>query len=248
MGARTMRIAFSLPMIAIAATACASVSHGQIEYAPPPMSYAGYPSHPVYPVGAAPARGEESREQSASLWETTPTALLSMRRAKEVGDLLTVVVEMDDRASLQNSLSRNRSANEDMSLDAFLGLTDWMNGVLPGSNALSPGMQYDRSSSLTGQGAVNRAEKVTFTLAARVVGVEPNGNLIIHGYQETRVSNEIRYLTVSGVVRAQDITRTNTVSYEKIADARMAYISNGDASSAAERKALPRKLDKALPF
>jgi flagellar L-ring protein precursor FlgH len=95
---------------------------------------------------------------------------------------------------------------------------------------------------------VNRAEKIAFTLAARVVAVEPNGNLVIQGYQQTRVSNEVRYLMVSGVVRAQDITRTNTVSYEKIAEADLSYVSTGDASSAAQRKPLARTIDRILPF
>ena len=95
---------------------------------------------------------------------------------------------------------------------------------------------------------MNRAEKVTFTLAARVVGIEPNGNLMIRGYQQTQVSNEVRYLTVSGVIRAQDITRTNTVSYEKIADAQIAYVSSGEATANTEMKAIPKLLDRYNPF
>lgn len=243
MGPHTMKQFMPLPFLALAA-ACASTQAPLPAQPVPMMAQAPYP----YPVSDLPAYGTEPRAASASLWETAPTALLSMRRAKEVGDLLTVVVEMDDRASIQNSLSRNRSANDDLNVDAFFGLTNWANNILPGASPLSPGIDYSRSSSLNGAGAVNRAEKIAFTLAARVVGVEPNGNLVIQGYQQTQVSNEVRYLTVAGVVRAQDITRTNTVSYEKIADANLAYVSTGDASSAAERKSLPRRIDRVLPF
>jgi flagellar L-ring protein precursor FlgH len=171
-----------------------------------------------------------------------------MRRAKEIGDLLTVVVEMNDQASLQNSLSRSRNSNDDLNVDALLGLPEWANGVLPGGASLSPGVDINRSSDLNGSGAVRRAEKITFRLASRVVGVEPNGNLVIQGYQQTRVSNEVRYLTVSGVIRAQDITRTNTVTYEKIADAQLAYVSEGVATGSVQRAAVPRLLDKVLPF
>lgn len=183
-----------------------------------------------------------------SLWATTPNALLSMRRAKEVGDLLTVVVEMNDKASLQNSLSRSRSQSEDLNVDALFGLPEWANGVLPGGASLSPGIDTERNSDLNGSGAVNRAEKVAFRLATRVVGVEPNGNLIIEGYQETRVSNEVRYLTVSGVIRSQDVTRMNTVSYEKIADARLAYVSSGEATGATARSAVSKFLSRVVPF
>lgn len=241
MGACPMKHILPLPVLALAA-ACASTQ------APAPAQPPALVSHQSFQGFGAPVFDAEHRAESASLWETTPTALLSMRRAKEVGDLLTVVVEMNDRASMQNSLSRSRSANEDMSLDAFFGLTGWANGMLPGSSPLSPAIDYGRSSNLNGSGAVNRAEKIAFTLAARVVAVEPNGNLVIQGYQQTRVSNEVRYLMVSGVVRAQDITRTNTVSYEKIAEADLSYVSTGDASSAADRKPLARRFDRILPF
>jgi flagellar L-ring protein precursor FlgH len=236
-----MKHILPLPILALAA-ACAT-SNSSVPGQPAPLVSPGQ-----FSAFGMPALDAGPRSESASLWETAPTALLSMRRAKEVGDLLTVVVEMNDRASMQTSLSRSRSANEDMSLDAFFGLTDWANGLLPGASPISPAIDYGRSSSLNGAGAVNRSEKVAFTLAARVVGVEPNGNLVIQGYQQTRVSNEVRYLTVSGVVRAQDITRTNTVSYEKIAEADLSYLSMGDAASAAQRRPLARRIDRFVPF
>ena len=198
-------------------------------------------------VGATFAENEETR-QNPSLWATNPNSLLSMRRAKEIGDLLTVIVEMDDKASLQSSLSRSRNSSDDLNLNALLGLPQWANGVLPGGATVSPAVDIDRTSNTNGSGSVNRAEKVTFRLASRVVGVEPNGNLIIEGYQQTRVSNEVRYLTVSGVIRAQDITRTNTVTYDKIADANLAYVSNGEATDSVKRGAVPKLLDKVLPF
>lgn len=239
MGPRTMKTFFALPIAALATVACAS-SAQQVPDFEPPVAYTGYPG----PMPEA----VDPNAQNASLWETAPTALLSMRRAKEVGDLLTVVVEMNDQASLQSSLSRNRDSSDDFNVDALFGLPEWANGVLPGGASLSPGVDVSRNSSQNGSGAVNRAEKVTFTLAARVVGVEPNGNLIIHGYQQTRVSNEIRYLTVSGVIRAQDITRMNAVTYDKIADAKLAYVSNGDAASAINRKAGTKIVDRVVPF
>ena len=205
------------------------------EAVPPPKPFS-------YPVA------EEAPIAKASLWTSAPNALLSMRRAKEVGDLLTVVVEMNDQANLQSSLSRSRTSNDDLNVNALLGLPQWANNVLPGGATLSPGVDMNRSSNLNGNGAVNRAEQITFRLASRVVGVEPNGNLVIQGYQQTQVSNEIRYLSVTGVVRAQDITRTNTVTYDKIADAQLAYVSRGEATGAIKRSLVPKALDKYVPF
>lgn len=230
----------SLSLLAAAVTACASAPQPAANVAPPQFEPYTGPWSNQY-TG-------EAKPQNASLWANSPDALLSMRRAKDVGDLLTVVVEMNDQASLQSSLSRSRDSSENMDIEAFLGLPEWANGVLPGGASLSPTYEYDRASDLNGSGSVNRAEKVTFTLAARVVAVEPNGNLVIQGYQQTQVSNEVRYLTVSGVIRAQDITRTNTVSYEKIADAQIAYVSSGEATAPAEMKAVPKLLDRFNPF
>ncbi len=240
MGTRTMKRFMSLSLAAVAVTACASSPHQQLELAP--AQFDTYNGPWASEASAVP------KAENASLWATSSDSLLSMRRAKDVGDLLTVLVEMNDKASLQSSLTRNRDSSENMNIDSFLGLPEWANGVLPGGASLSPTYEYDRNSNLSGNGAVNRAEKVTFTLAARVVGIEPNGNLVIRGYQQTQVSNEVRYLTVAGVIRAQDITRTNTVSYEKIADAQLAYVSSGEATANTEMKAIPKLLDRYNPF
>ncbi len=227
-------------VVALTVSACASGGTQSAEQTAPPPQQIDW-AQTTRTADPAPA-------QSASLWSTAPNALLGMRRAKDVGDLLTVVVDMNDQANVQTSLSRNRSTNEQFNLGALFGLPQWANGVLPGGASVSPGVDYDRTSALTGNGAVNRAEQVTFQLSARVVGVEPNGNLIIAGYQQTQVSNEIRYLTVSGVIRAQDITRTNTVSYEKIADANLSYLSQGETMAGMKRGLVPRVLQTVLPF
>lgn len=203
---------------------------------------------PENPVDRRTYIPETPLADSPSLWVTSPTALLSFGRAKDVGDLLTVVVEMDDQASLQNSLSRTRSSSENLELEAFFGLPEWATTILPGGAGLSPAIDIGRDSDLQGTGSVNRAERVAFRLASRVVGVEQNGNLIIQGYQETRISNEVRYLTISGVIRVQDINRDNTISYEKIADARISNISMGAATSAVKRGIVPKVLDTVNPF
>ena len=228
-------------VLAAALTACAS---GGTDAGPTTIEVQQSPFWGQTEASYGPPKGEAS----ASLWTTAPNALLGMRRAKDVGDLLTVVVDMNDQASLQTSLSRNRSTNEQLNLGALLGLPQWANGVLPGGATVSPAIDYDRTSALTGDGAVNRAEQVTFQLSARVVGVEPNGNLVIAGYQQTQVSDEIRYLTVSGVIRAQDITRTNTVTYEKIADASLSYLSRGETQAGIKRGMVPKVLEQVLPF
>ena len=238
MGFSAMKMLLSTTVLATALTACASSKHSG-----PMVEHAGYTQWATHV-----SELETDTNPNPSLWATSPNALLSMRRAKEVGDLLTVVVEMNDQASLKSSLSRSRDSSEDFSVDALFGLPDVVNRALPGAASVLPAIDFNRNSNLNGSGAVNRAEKIAFTLAARVVGLEPNGNLVIQGYQQTRVGSEVRYLSVAGVIRAQDITRTNTVSYEKIADARMSYVNEGDTTGGGGRKLVPRLLDKVVPF
>ncbi|MCR9270632.1 MAG: flagellar basal body L-ring protein FlgH [Henriciella sp.] len=236
-----LEIAALSGVLAVTLTACASGGSDQANQnvsAEPPTYWASTEASYTKQEGAS----------AASLWTTAPNALLGMRRAKDVGDLLTVVVDMNDQASMQTSLSRNRQTNEQFNIAALLGLPQAAGGLLPNGATLSPAIDYDRSSALSGDGALNRAEQVTFRLAARVVGVEPNGNLVIAGYQQTQVSDEVRYLTVSGVIRAQDITRTNTVSYEKIADANLSYLSRGETQAGIKRGMVPKVLEKVLPF
>jgi len=230
----------------IADLALASCASGASSTSTGPVSAEPYPSQPyfAFPPQAQPP----NNRQTASLWDTSPQALLGMRRAKDVGDLLTVVVQMNDQASLQSSLSRSRSSDKNLNVNALFGLPNLAGAALPAGASLSPGIDYGSNSALNGSGTVNRAEQVAFTLGARVVGVEPNGNLVIKGYQQTRVSNEVRYLAISGVVRTQDIARTNTVSYEKIADANITYVSEGEAVGPVKRGAATKFLDWIVPF
>ena len=236
-----MKNKLGLPVAALALVACASGEKGAVTTAQLPIE------HDIDWGATAPPTTEPA-QPNASLWATSAGSLLSMRRAKAVGDLLTVVVEMDDQASVESSLSRSRSSDEDLNVNALFGLPSAAGALLPNGASLNPGVDYNRSSALNGAGAVSRTDRVAFTLAARVIGIEPNGNLIISGYQQTRVANEIRYLTVSGVIRAQDITRTNTVSYEKIADATLEYLNQGEALQQRAKGNLTGILDRVLPF
>lgn len=230
--------------IAFVVTACAGTPN-----IPEPVVTSMIPySAPDNPIDRRTYVPEIPDTDNPSLWATSPTSLLSFGRARDVGDLLTVIVQMNDQASLQNNLTRTRSSSENLELEALFGLPEWAAGVLPGAASLTPAIDIGRDSNLQGQGMINRAERVAFRLSARVVGVEPNGNLIIQGYQETRISNEVRYLTVAGVIRVQDITRRNTISYDQIADARISYISAGAATGSVQPGIVPRVLDTINPF
>lgn len=156
-------------------------------------------------------------------WEGTSADLFRDRRAMRRGDLLTVKIGIDDKAKIDSNSERKR----DSKLSAGFGITaDFLPAKIPTNGEAS----VNSKSESKGEGSIDRSEKIELSVAAVVTDIMPNGNLLISGSQEVRVNFEMRVLTIAGIVRPQDITRDNTVSYEKIAEARISYGGRGRLS------------------
>ncbi|MEL7116604.1 MAG: flagellar basal body L-ring protein FlgH, partial [Pseudomonadota bacterium] len=164
---------------------------------------------------------------TASLWTRSRGSLLGDRRAVQQGDILTVVIEIDDSASISNSSNRSRSGSENLSIPQFLGIPQRIDPNLPDGATLRNAVSTTSSSSSGGDGSVRRNEELTLRVAATVRGVLPNGVLEIVGRQEVRVNFEVRELLVSGYVRPEDISRQNEITYDKVAAARISYGGRG---------------------
>jgi flagellar L-ring protein precursor FlgH len=184
----------------------------------------------------------------ASLWRAGRESLLGSQRAEQVGDILTVVIEIDDRAEISNSTSRSRSGSENLSIPDFLGLPERINGVLPDGASLDSAANANSSSSSNGDGSVRRNEKLTLRVAATITDVLPNGVLALQGSQEVRVNFELRELLVSGYVRPGDISRQNEISYDKIAAARISYGGRGQITDMQQPRYGQQVADIILPF
>lgn len=185
---------------------------------------------------------------TGSLWQSGPKSLFGDRRARSVGDIVTVLIEIKDEAAISNSTSRTRKGAENVSVGAAYGLTRLADRLLPGSNTLNPGVETDSSSNSTGTGTISREEKITLRLAATVVNVLPNGHLVIRGSQEVRVNFELRDLQVAGIVRPEDISRKNVITYDKIADARIAYGGRGHITDVQQPRIGQQVIDLLSPF
>lgn len=150
-------------------------------------------------------------------------------KAMNVGDVVTVVISMDDRAILGNSTDRSREAKIKSKWSFLLDLASIIGGPAGSQTKQTGAWQNDIDSrtQTQGQGSINRSEQIRFTLAAAVTAVLPNGNLVLHGSQEIRVNNELRVLTVGGLARPRDISKDNSISYDKIAEARVSYGGRG---------------------
>jgi flagellar L-ring protein precursor FlgH len=244
-----------LLIAALAMLASACVSRGDHFGKAPSMSAPGDPRKEVPPIAEeriaiarAHAPAPTANAPSGSLWRSDPTSLFGDRRARTLGDIVTVVVEIDEEAEIRNRTNRARDATEGLSLPNFFGVQTLAADVLPGGATLDPAIDASSNSATNGDGTIRRQEKLTLQVAATVVQVLPNGHLVISGNQEVRVNSELRDLQVAGVIRPEDISRRNTITYEKIADARVIYGGRGTLTDLQDPRYGHQALDAVLPF
>ena len=186
--------------------------------------------------------------QPNSLWRPGSRAFLKDQRASNVGDILTVIIEIQDNAAINNTTTRARSAGENASASAFLGYEQSLAAILPEAVDPTNLVDLDSNSSSTGGGGVNRNEAINLRVAALVTQVLPNGNLVLAGRQEVRVNYEKRELQVAGIIRPEDITSTNTIAYDQIAEARIAYGGQGQISDLQQPRYGQQVFDILWPF
>lgn len=185
---------------------------------------------------------------AASLWSGGRQSLLGDRRAMQRGDILTVVIEIDEEAQISNSTSRSRDGSENLSIPQLFGVPQRLNERLPEGAAMADAVSVTSGSSSGGDGSVSRQEELTLRVAATVMEVLPNGVLAIQGSQEVRVNFELRELLVTGYVRPADISRQNEITYDKIAAARISYGGRGQITDMQQPRYGQQALDMILPF
>ena len=155
-----------------------------------------------------------------SLWNGSRSDLFSDQRATKIGDVITVMIAIDDNATFGNNTDRAMNSE-------IKGGINFTNQQSSSQTQWNPQADLTSSSSTQGQGSIDRSEKINLSVAAVVTDVLPNGNLVVSGSQEVRVNYELRVLNVAGIIRPLDISRSNTISYDKIAEARISYGGRG---------------------
>lgn len=183
-----------------------------------------------------------------SLWRHGARAFFKDQRAARVGDLLTVMISMDDNATISNKTTRARTNAEGAAASSLLGFETKLSKILP--NAVNPGslLALDSNTSNVGEGTINRDEKIEMKIAAVITQRLPNGNLVLSGRQEVRVNFEVRQLQVAGVIRPEDIKADNTITSDKIAEARISYGGKGHISDVQQPRYGAQVLDVIFPF
>jgi flagellar L-ring protein FlgH len=208
---------------------------------PPPMTPSADPTKDPkwHPVSLPMPRPAPDPPTAASLWRPGSHAFFNDPRAAQVGDIITVVVNMADSAVLNNGTTATRAGSVVAGAPNLLGVT---------GSALSQLVSTNGTGSQVGVGNITRNETIALRVAAVVTQVMPNGNLALVGRQEFRVNSELRDLVVSGIVRPQDINADNTVLHDRLAEARISYGGRGQLTDVQTARWGQQILDIASPF
>ena len=186
--------------------------------------------------------------EASSLWAAGQDSLFSDRRASRTGDILTVVIEIDDSAEISNTSGRSRTGSQNSSITGLLGIPQRLDSILPNGATSAEAVDTSGASTFNGQGTTSRNEKLTLRVAATVVDQLPNGVLRIEGVQEVRVNFEMRELLISGYVRPIDISRQNEITYDKIAGAQISYGGRGQITDVQQPTYGQQIVDALIPF
>jgi len=247
---RINRIILSGAMLSLAAAAggCSSIDRlSQIGEKPKLTEIENPTTQPGYkPVQMPMPKPEQASYNANSLWRNGSRAFFKDQRAARIGDLLTVTVNITDKANIANETQRSRKNSEDSGVTDFLGsklLKNPSAAILPGKI-----LTADSTASSEGKGTIDRKEELLTNVAGVVIQVLPNGNLVIEGKQEVRVNYEVRELVVAGVVRPEDIESDNTIDSSKIAQARIAYGGRGQITDVQQPRYGQQVMDVLLPF
>lgn len=232
------------PLILIAALTLAGCTTPAEEIGrPPALSPVGYGvgmSHDPKSAYSYPSPPPQATKRY-SLWDDRQSKFFTDARALRAGDILTVDIRINDRARFRNESERSRTGSRGIGIAGAFG---WSWAGTSGSADVD--VSSDTRSK--GSGATARSEDIQLSVAAIVMDVLPNGNLVINGSQEVLVNAELRVLTLSGIVRPSDIGAANTVSYERIAEARISYGGRGRLTEVQQPGWGHQVVDNVLPF
>lgn len=194
-----------------------------------------------------------------SLWRdgAAGATLFADRRARAVNDLVTIIIDEQSSSTRSANTTTSRDTSRTFGVNNFPTVFDpvskrlvkpFVDPVLGWerpSTALKDRFNLDvaGSASHEGKGSIENSDRVTGRIGARVVKVLDNGNLVIEGRRTVLVNSDTQIITLSGVVRPDDIAADNTVHSNQIADAEVQMVGRGILSEAQRPGILYRILD-----
>ena len=244
-----MRRSIALALLPGLLSGCGNLTRLSEIGRPPAMTPSGDPTQEANyrPLTMPMPAAQTAPPQANALWRSGSRAFFKDQRAAQVGDIVTVLVNITDAADLKNNTTATRNSNESMGLPNLFGFEATIPKILAGATA-SNLVSASSANGNTGTSELKRNEAVTLRLAGVITQVLPNGNLVVSARQEVRVNSELRNLQVSGVIRPQDIASDNTVQHDRMAEARISYGGRGELTAVQQPRWGQQVMDAVLPF
>ncbi len=188
--------------------------------------------------------------QEGSLWTPkSPRGLLADLKACNVGDIVTVVITESTKAGDEASTQADKVSGVKVGITSLLGLSmPQMNAFKDNTITAENAIEGAVGNTSKGQGKTERQSAFTSFLATRVIQILPNNNLVIQGQRQMRINNETEVVTLSGVIRPEDLDSSNTVNSTKVAEARLEISGFGVISDKQRQGWLTRIIDHIWPW
>lgn len=203
---------------------------------------------PAYVEELPPKQSDNIQTAPGSLFGKGDNPLFSDKKAMNVNDLVTVVIQESTSQSTQANRSSSKNNTSNLSggtLTAGGQLANVANNI---SNYSNIGFQTNSSANYTGTGAQTRNESFNTTVSTRVIKILSNGNYFIEGSRELLINGEKQIIQLSGVIRPYDIGQDNTIDSRYIADAKILYKTEGDVATSTKKPWGTRFFEAIWPF
>ncbi|EDP6840455.1 flagellar basal body L-ring protein FlgH [Campylobacter upsaliensis] len=204
---------------------------------------------PTYVEEFAPKQSHNVESAPGSLFGKGDNPLFSDKKAMNVNDLVTVIIQESTTQSTQANKTTSRTNNANLGGGALVGSTGAVNQVLNKVNSYSNiGFQTNSTNNYTGTGTQSRNESFNTTISTRVIKILSNGNYFIEGSRELLINGEKQIIQLSGVIRPYDIGQDNTIDSKYIADAKILYKTEGEVDRSTRKPWGSKFIEAVWPF
>lgn len=201
------------------------------------------------PVTMPMPAAERQQTNMSSLWQNGSRAFFKDQRASRVGDVLTVKIDLKDSAEIDKDFDAKRTTKNSLSVANFYGYEKYLPDIFPSTVDKNHLTNVNTSGDVESTGnQKKREDSLKIELAATIIQQLPNGNLVIQGRQDVRIGGELKTVDLKGIIRHEDILSDNSITYDKVAEARISSVGKGEMSDVARVPWGQEALDKILPF
>lgn len=200
------------------------------------------------PVSMPMPAPKESASHINSLWQEGSRAFFKDQRASKVGDVVTVDIKFESEAKIDSTFQIARTSSQSLAIPNMYGYEKYLGNVFPSAVNKNALVTVGSSPSVNALGKRDSKDKMDVKIAATIIQILPNGNMVIQGRRELRISGEVKTLELRGIIRREDIIAGNRIKYSKIAEARISDVTKGEMSDLNQPAWGQEILDKLEPF